>query len=105
MTRNKIKVDSKINLKSLRVYLLSGICGVLAVLSIFMTIQSASTGAEVAGIQNKESALLVQQRELETQLVENLSVNSLQEKSIEMGFTKVSNLVYVSGRIPVARLP
>ena len=96
---------SRFNLKSLRVYLLSGVCGILAIVSIFMTIGSASTGAEVSDIQKKEALLASQQRELQENLVESLSVNSLQEKSLEMGFTKITNLVYISEGVEVARLP
>lgn len=90
---------------------MAGVCGILAVLSIFMTIESATSGAEVADLQKKEAGLLSQQQDLQQNLVENLSVNSLQEKSTEMGFTKINNLVYVAnaenvvGSIPVARLP
>jgi hypothetical protein len=95
----------KSNIKNLKVYILSGICGVLAVLSIFMTIETSTSGAEIADLQKKEALLTNQQQDIEASLVENLSVNSLQEKSNGMGFAKVSNLVYVSGSIPMARLP
>lgn len=113
MRRTKIenKNTARFNLKSLRMYILAGVCGILAVLSIFMTIESATSGAEVADLQKKEAGLLSQQQDLQQNLVENLSVNSLQEKSTEMGFTKINNLVYVAnaenvvGSIPVARLP
>jgi cell division protein FtsL len=104
-------MKNKFNLKSLRVYILSGICGVLAVLSIFMTIETATSGAEIADLQKKEAQLTSQQQDIEENLVENLSVNSLREKSTEMGFTKVGNLVYVANAenvangVPVARLP
>ena len=74
-------------------------------LSIFMTIEAATSGAEIADLQKKEAQLSNQQQDIEENLVENLSVNSLREKSTEMGFTKVSNLVYVSCGIPMASLP
>src|SRR5690348_15894668 len=97
------KIGSKLSLRGLRVYILTGLCGILAVLSIFMTIESASTGAEISSIQKKEAVLTREQQDLEASLVTNLSVHSLQEKSLELGFAKFSNLVYVSGGIPVAR--
>jgi hypothetical protein len=105
MRRNKINKKIEFSLKGVRVYVLGGICGMLAVLSIFMTIETATSGAEIADLQMKEIQLANQQQNIEANLVENLSVNSLQEKSIEMGFTKVNNLVYVLGGIPMARLP
>jgi hypothetical protein len=105
MRRNKINKKIEFDLKGVRVYVLGGICGILAVLSIFMTIETATSGAEIADLQKKEAQLASQQQSIEASLVENLSVNSLQEKSTEMGFVKVGDLVYVSGGIPVARLP
>lgn len=93
------------NKKSLRVYILGGVCGVLTVISIFLTIESATSGAEVADLQKKEALLINHQQDLQEALVQNLSVNSLQEKSSGMGFTKISNLIYVADGIPVARLP
>jgi hypothetical protein len=105
MRRNKINKKVEFSLKGVRVYVLGGICGLLAILSIFMTIETATSGAEIADLQKKETQLANQQQNIEASLVENLSVNSLQEKSTEMGFTEVNNLVYVSGGIPVARLP
>jgi hypothetical protein len=98
-------MKNKFNLKNLKMYVLGGLCGILAILSIFMTIETAASGAEVADLQKKEAQLANQQQDIEENLVENLSVNSLREKSTEMGFAKVSNLIYVSGGVPVARLP
>jgi hypothetical protein len=107
MKRNKINNNTKTRfcLRSFKGYFLGGVCAVLAVLSIFMTIESATSGAEVSEIQKKEALLMSQQQDLQEALVENLSVNSLQEKSNEMGFTKINNLVYVAESVPVARLP
>ena len=99
------KPTKKVNLKSLRVIILTGVCGILAISSIFLTIESATTGAEISTLQKTESQLLTQQQDLQQALVQNLSVNSVQEKSAELGFTKINTLVYISGGVPVARLP
>ena len=106
MKRNKINNSNKakLNLKSAKVYLLGGTCAILAVLSIFLTIEAATSGAEIADLQKKEASLMAQRQDLQESLVESMSVNSLQEKSVEMGFTKVGNLVYVSSSVPVASL-
>ncbi len=103
--RNKVKNKTGFSLKGVRVYVLGGVCGILAILSIFMTIETATSGAEISDLQKREAQLANQKQNIEANLVESLSVNSLQEKSVEMGFTEVNNLVYVSGGIPVARLP
>lgn len=98
------KNKDRFNLKKLRVYILGGLCGVLAVLSIFMTIETATSGVEIADLQKKESRLIGEQQALQENLVENLSTSSLQEKSNEMGFVKVNNLVYVANAETVANV-
>jgi hypothetical protein len=105
MIKIKNNNKDKFSIKNWRVYVLAGFCGILAVLSIFMTIESAASGAEVSDLQKQEALLLNQRQDLQQTLVESLSVGSLQEKSTELGFTKINNLVYVSEGIPVARLP
>lgn len=105
MTRQTSKTQkSRISIKGIKFYLLSGLCGILAVVSIFMTIESGTNGGEIASLQKQESQLLAQQQELQQQLVQSLSTESLQEKSSELGFVKVGNLVYVTSEPSVARL-
>ena len=99
-----MNISKGINLKNSKIYVLSCICGVLVILSIFMTIDSATSGNEVANLQKKQTALLVKQQELQESLVEGLSLSSLEERSVEMGFVEVGNLVYVSTSVPVASL-
>ena len=86
-------------------YILLTVCGVLAVSSIFMTIESATSGLAVAKFEEKEIELLDEKRNLEEVLVKTLSVTELQEKSGEMGFAKPADLVYVAQTPPVAKLP
>lgn len=86
-------------------YILLGICGFLAVLSVVVTIGSATSGAQISNFQKKESVLSDQKRELEGELVKTLSVSQLQVKSSEMGFSKPAELVYLSEAAPVAKLP
>lgn len=78
------------------------ICAILAICSIFMTIESSTSGSLVAKLQKKESELFTEQQDLQQMLVKTLSVNTLQEQSVELGFTKVTNLVYVNDSVGVA---
>lgn len=112
MRRKRVEIKSKpkfkfrFETKGLKVYLLCGVCGLLAVASIFMTIESTTNGSEFASLQKKEAELLAYQQELQQSLVETLSINNLQEHSMELGFSKVSNLVYVATTENVAaKLP
>lgn len=87
-------------------YILSSVCGVMVILSLFMTIESSTNGAEMASLQKKETELMSQQQELQQTLVESLSVNNLAEQSSGLGFVKLSNLIYVEEPVSVAaKLP
>lgn len=90
-------------MKKLKIYILGGVCGLMAVISIFMTIESATNGAEFAHLQTTEAQLLVRQQEIQQSLVETLSINTLQEQSSVLGFTKIGNLVYVVNEQNVAK--
>lgn len=98
-------------------YVLIAVCAILAISSIFMTIESATIGMEMSKIEKTQSQLANQKRDLEETLVRTLSLAELQQKGAEMGFVKADNLVYVSsdsyvanaenvtGMVPVAKLP
>lgn len=78
---------------------------ILAVSSIFLTIETATTGVEVAKLEKTETQLSTQKQDLEESLVKTLSSTELQAKSAELGFVKPADLVYVEGFKPVADLP
>ena len=77
----------------------------MAIVSILLTIEVATSGVEVANLENTQKQLSAQKRDLEEQLVKNLSSSGLQEKSGELGFIKPAILVYVQELPPVAKLP
>jgi hypothetical protein len=91
--------------KNFKKYILFGVGGILAISSIFMTVENATSGAEVTSLRNKQVMLANQKRELEDTLIKNISVSGLEVKSGEMGYIKPSILVYVSTSQPVAQLP
>lgn len=78
---------------------------VLAVSSIFLTIETATTGVEIARLEGTESTLLNQKQVLDGSLVKRLSVVQLQEKGVELGYAKPTELIYVTEVAPVAKLP
>ncbi len=90
----------------LRKYILFTVAGVLAVSSIFMTVETATSGVEVSSLRQKERELSMEKRNLENTLVKSLSVNGLEEKSSELGYTRPSKMVYVSqSQEAMAKLP
>lgn len=100
-----IKKAERSSVGKLKIYILGGICGVLAIVSIFLTIEVATSGVEVAKLEKTESVLDQQHRSFEESLVKNLSNSELLAKSEDLGFVKPTNLVYVSEAPTVAQLP
>ena len=92
-------------IKNIKKYILISILVVLAVASVMMTIETSTSGVEIARLEEKERQLLSERRDLEESLVKTLSVSELQVKSGDFGFTKASNLVYITQTEPVAKLP
>jgi hypothetical protein len=95
----------KTNNKQLSKYILVGVCATLAISSVFMTIETATSSAEVSALRKEEAVLLDTKRDLEDNLVRSLSLSQLQLKSVEMGFAKPSALVYTDSPEVVAKLP
>lgn len=91
--------------KNIKKYVLGSVAAVLAVSSILMTVETATSGMEVSSLQNKEKVLAGEKRNLEDMLAKSLSVNGLTEKSGEMGYIEPSVMVYVSKTQTVAKLP
>lgn len=101
--RNKIKKTEK---KSFTKYILLTVVGVLAVSSIAMTVETASSGVEMAAIREEEGRLVSEKRNLENSLVRSLSMTDLEVKSTELGYAKPADTFYVSGpKENVAQLP
>lgn len=88
-----------------RNYILLGICIILAVANVVMTIGRATAGVEIASLRETENKLSDQKRSLEDNLVRSLSINQLQDKSTELGFVKPADTLYLSESAPVAKLP
>lgn len=101
--QNKIK---KVEKKNFVKYILLTFGGVLAVSSIIMTVETASSGVEVAELREKQSQLAMEKRNLENSLVRSLSMSDLETKSGELGYAKPTDTIYVSGmKENVAQLP
>ena len=103
--KNIIKNTNKVSLKSVKNYILVTVCGILAVTSVFLTIETTTSGAEIAKLDKTAIELTNQKRNLEESLVKGVSMSQLVEKSAELGFVKPENMVYVSSVAPVANLP
>lgn len=92
-------------MKTKKNYILITICGILIASSVFLTVETATSGAEVAKLDKTVIEMGNQKRILEENLIKGISMTQLQEKSLELGFVKPSNLIYISSVSPVAKLP
>ena len=101
----KIKINKTNLIKDYKNFVLLGIIAILAIVNVVMTINTSATGVEIASLQDQETSLVNQKRDLQDLLVASLSVNSLQEKSSELGFVKPESTIYLSDSVAVAKLP
>lgn len=81
---------------------LIGVCSVLAISSIFLTIETVGGSMEIVNLEKKGAELSEEKRDLESLLVKTLSTRELQEKSTDLGFSKPADLVYINKVDPVA---
>jgi hypothetical protein len=93
------------NMLNIKKYILIGVLGVLAISSVFMTVETATSGVEVSSLQKEEVQLSGKKRSLEENLVKTISINQLEAKSKDLGFLKPETLVYVVPAEAVAKLP
>lgn len=85
-------------------YLFVFLIVLFAVTSVFYTIEAVTSGVEVASLEKMNNGLIRQKSSLEDSFVKTLSLNNLQEKSIELGFTKPVSTIYVAGGESVTAL-
>jgi cell division protein FtsL len=106
MKRISINKQNKETKFSMTKYILFVVAGVLAISSVFMTVETATSSVEVTSLRQKENELSLEKRNLENRLAKSLSINDLEEKSGQMGYGKPVNMVYVTGsKETAAKLP
>lgn len=96
---SNIKKGKQFSAKHLALFVVGG---VLAASSVLMTVVAATSSVEVASLREKEKMLLTEKRNMENVLADSYSVSDLEVKSGTMGYSKPSNLVYISGSEEVA---
>jgi len=81
------------------------ILAVLAFVVVFLTIEAATSGAQVVQFEQEEAVLTKQNRELSDQLVKASSLITLGEEAEILGFKKPSQIIYITEKEIVAKLP
>lgn len=98
--------DKRTSAWKMKKYMLLAVGVVLVISSVFMTVETATSGVEVSNLRQKQRELSMEKRNLEGTLVRSLSINGLEEKSSEMGYVKPNTMVYVSqSQEAMAKLP
>ena len=95
MIKNKINNKIKVLVLMMTVF---------AVTSIFLTIETATVGAENTYLEEKQSKLIFEKKELENSFVKGISMTKLEEDSVASGFVKPTNYLYINGDEQVASL-
>ena len=81
------------------------ILAALAFVVVFLTIESATSGAQIAQLEQEEAILTKQSRELSDKLVKASSLITLGEEAKVLGFKKPSQIIYITEKEAVAKLP
>jgi hypothetical protein len=72
---------------------------------VFLTVETATSGAVLAKLENQEASLMRENADLNDALVRASSLNGVEKKSVEMGFVKPSQILYINSIEEVANLP
>ena len=78
-------------------YLFISLVLLFASTSVFYTIEAVTGSAEVASLRKAGQNLSKQKTVLEETFVKTLSLNGLEKKSVELGFSKPQDALYVLG--------
>lgn len=97
MKRNSYKVKSK------KTYLSWVIVGLFISVTIFFTIITSASGAQWKQLESAKEKLLNENRNLESELVSLSSLKNVEEEASELGFSKPSNVLYITNVFDVAK--
>jgi Tfp pilus assembly protein PilO len=106
----KNRVNKKYQIKKASVgfkapAVLVSILTMFVVATVFFAIEASTLGAKLAQLENEEANLIKERQEFSNQLVNSSSLSIMSEKAEELGFKKPSDVIYVSEKEAVAKLP
>jgi cell division protein FtsL len=92
-------------MKKLKTYFVWLLLVIFVIANVYFTVEFATSGAEIAGLEKKEAELTEESNSLSEELLKTTSLNDIAQKAGEMGFAKPTRIVYLNGEEPVAKLP
>jgi cell division protein FtsL len=78
---------------------------VFVIANVYFTVEFATSGAEIAALEKKETELAQENNSFSEDLLKSASLNEVAQKANELGFAKPVKIVYLNGKEPVAKLP
>ena len=81
------------------------ILGVFLIGVVFFTIQTATSGAYLANLEEQEAKLLKESKALKQELAESTSLIAVGEDAEEIGFGKPQKVIYIKEEDTVAKIP
>ena len=81
------------------------ILAIFVIATVFFAIEASTLGAHLAKLENEEVMLIKEKQEYSNQLINSSSLSGMGEKAEELGFKKPSNVIYISEKEAVAKLP
>jgi hypothetical protein len=81
------------------------IVALFVIATVFFTIEVSTLGAQLAELEREETNLIKEKQDLSNQLVNSSSLSEMGEKAEDLGFKKPSEVIYISEKEAVAKLP
>lgn len=78
--------------------------GIFAVVYIFFTLQTVSSGGKLALLEKEENNIVVRNKEMSELLMRSTSLTQLEEKTLHLGYIKPEKIIYISEDETVAQL-
>lgn len=81
------------------------VVGMFLITTVFFTIETATSGAELARLEHSEQVLLEENRTLSSQLLQRSSLSNLSESAESLGYKKPTKVIYILEPAGVAKVP
>ncbi len=78
--------------------------GLFIVVSIFFTIQTATSGAELSQLEHHQGQLSKENQELKSEIIRSSSLTDIGDSAEELGFIKPQKVFYISEEVTFAKV-
>lgn len=97
--------NKKFSLAKFKIYFLWSGLAFLCAITIFLTIETVTAGAETAKLERQEAVLIQENRDISEKVVKGTSLAEVSQKAQELGFVRPDEVIYIGEAQPVAKLP